>query len=66
MTPDGYLEVFMFPVDWVKVMHKQLLLLHNAVAAYFSGNQAGLDATLKQFSITLKAPNTGQPSFIEG
>lgn len=50
----------------VKVMHKQLLLLHNAVAAYFSGNQAGLDATLKQFSITLKTPNTGQPSFIEG
>ncbi|KAM7300418.1 arfaptin-2 isoform X2 [Ixodes scapularis] len=35
----------------VKVMHKQLLLFHNAVSAYFSGNQASLEATLKQFNI---------------
>uniref|UniRef100_A0A1B6MR69 AH domain-containing protein n=1 Tax=Graphocephala atropunctata TaxID=36148 RepID=A0A1B6MR69_9HEMI len=35
----------------IKVMHKQLLLFHNAVSAYFSGNQQALEATLKQFNI---------------
>ena len=35
----------------VKVMQNQLLLFHNAVAAYFSGNQTALEATMKQFSI---------------
>lgn len=32
-------------------MHKQLVLLHNAVSAYFSGNAVALDGTLKQFNI---------------
>lgn len=32
-------------------MHKQLLLFHNAIAAYFSGNGALLEATIKQFSV---------------
>lgn len=32
-------------------MHKQLVLLHNAIAAYFSGNAAALEGTLKQFNI---------------
>lgn len=49
----------------VKVMHKQLLLLHNAVSSYFSGNQTMLDATLKQFNIKLKNPNSGEPSWLE-
>nr|CAG4644181.1 EOG090X0AQE [Lepidurus arcticus] len=49
----------------VKVMHKQLLLFHNAISAYFSGNQTALDATLKQFNIKLKAPNAAGPSWIE-
>lgn len=49
----------------VKVMHKQLLLFHNAVSAYFSGNETALDATLKQFNIKLKAPNSAKPSWIE-
>lgn len=35
----------------VKVMHKQLVLLHNAIAAYFSGNASALEGTLKQFNI---------------
>merc|ERR1712037_419586 len=39
----------------VKVMQKQLLLFHNAVAGYFSGNQTALDATMKQFAIKAKA-----------
>jgi len=49
----------------VKVMHKQLLLLHNAVSAYFSGNQSALEATMKQFSIKVKSPNSASPSWIE-
>merc|ERR1712241_448628 len=49
----------------VKVMHKQLLLLHNAVSAYFSGNQQALEATMKQFSINVKSPNSSTPSWIE-
>ena len=32
-------------------MQKQLLLFHNAVSAYFAGNQAALESTMKQFAI---------------
>ncbi|XP_045204084.2 arfaptin-2-like isoform X2 [Mercenaria mercenaria] len=49
----------------IKVMHKQLLLFHNAISAYFSGNQSALEATLKQFNIKLKAPNAESPSWLE-
>lgn len=49
----------------IKVMHKQLLLFHNAISAYFSGNQQALEATLKQFNIKVKAPNTTSPSWLE-
>ncbi|CAG2233536.1 ARFIP [Mytilus edulis] len=49
----------------VKVMHKQLLLFHNAVSAYFTGNDSALEATLKQFNIKLKPANTEKPSWIE-
>ena len=38
----------------VKVMQNQLLLFHNAVAAYFSGNQTALEAVMKQFSIKVR------------
>lgn len=33
-------------------MHKQLLLLHNAISAYFSGNAQALEGTMKQFSVS--------------
>merc|ERR1712051_450340 len=49
----------------VKVMHKQLLLFHNAIAAYFSGNEKALEATMKQFSIKIKTPNSTTPSWVE-
>lgn len=49
----------------IKVMHKQLLLFHNAISAYFSGNQQALDATLKQFNIKIKSPNSSIPSWLE-
>lgn len=47
----------------IKVMHKQLLLLHNAVSAYFSGNAQALEGTMKQFSI--KSPNSTTSSWLE-
>ncbi|CAD7093425.1 unnamed protein product [Hermetia illucens] len=49
----------------IKVMHKQLVLLHNAVAAYFSGNATALEGTLKQFNIKLKSPNSVTGSWLE-
>ncbi|XP_037069980.1 arfaptin-2-like [Pollicipes pollicipes] len=47
----------------VKVMHKQLVLYHNAVSNYFTGNQRALEGTLKQFHV--KTPSAGDPSFLE-
>ena len=49
-------------------MKQQLLLFHNAISAYFSGNKEALDATMKQFH--LKAISTGdgdheKQSFLE-
>nr|CAG4638635.1 EOG090X0AQE [Cyclestheria hislopi] len=49
----------------VKVMHKQLLLFHNAVSAYFSGNHIALEGTLKQFNIKMKTGNAGPASWVE-
>ncbi|XP_053934900.1 arfaptin-2 isoform X2 [Cuculus canorus] len=49
----------------VKVMHKQLLLFHNAVSSYFAGNQQQLEQTLKQFHVRLKAPGAEKPSWLE-
>lgn len=41
----------------IKVMHKQLILLHNAVAAYYSGNAQLLESTLQQFNVKLRTSN---------
>ncbi|XP_038248766.1 arfaptin-2 isoform X4 [Dermochelys coriacea] len=49
----------------IKVMHKQLLLFHNAVSAYFAGNQQQLVQTLRQFNIKLKTPGAEKPSWLE-
>ena len=46
-------------------MHKHLILFHNAISAYFSGNQKALEATMKQFSVNAKTPNSAVPSWIE-
>lgn len=40
----------------VKVMHKQLLMFHNATLAYFSNNHQALETTLKQFNVKPKSP----------
>ncbi|XP_062872619.1 arfaptin-2a [Trichomycterus rosablanca] len=49
----------------VKVMHKQLLLFHNAISAYFAGNQQQLEQTLRQFNVKLKRPGSERPSWLE-
>lgn len=44
-------------------MHKQLVLLHNAVAAYFSGNAVALEGTIKQFNVKVNhSENNSQAS----
>lgn len=53
------------PSPQIKVMHKQLLLFHNAISAYFAGNQQQLEQTLKQFNIKLKTPGAEKPSWLE-
>ncbi|KAA0722754.1 Arfaptin-1 ADP-ribosylation factor-interacting protein 1 [Triplophysa tibetana] len=47
----------------VKVLHNQLILFHNAIAAYFAGNQQQLEQTIKQFHIKLKLPGGDAPSW---
>ncbi|CAN9510568.1 unnamed protein product [Ophioblennius macclurei] len=49
----------------VKVLHNQLILFHNAIAAYYAGNQQQLEETLKQFHIKLKMPGGDDPSWLE-
>ncbi|XP_016430571.1 arfaptin-1-like [Sinocyclocheilus rhinocerous] len=49
----------------VKVLHNQLILFHNAIAAYFAGNQQQLEQTLKQFHIKLKLTGGETPSWLE-
>ncbi|XP_034388231.1 arfaptin-1 isoform X1 [Cyclopterus lumpus] len=49
----------------VKVLHNQLILFHNAIAAYYAGNQQQLEQTLKQFHIKLKMPGGDCPSWLE-
>ncbi|KAA0722322.1 Arfaptin-1 ADP-ribosylation factor-interacting protein 1 [Triplophysa tibetana] len=49
----------------VKVLHNQLILFHNAIAAYFAGNQQQLEQTIKQFHIKLKLPGGDAPSWLE-
>jgi len=48
----------------VKVMRKQLLILHNALAAYFSGNREQLEKTIQEFQVRVMSKGDGQ-SFLE-
>uniref|UniRef100_A0A3P8W527 ADP-ribosylation factor interacting protein 2a n=1 Tax=Cynoglossus semilaevis TaxID=244447 RepID=A0A3P8W527_CYNSE len=45
--------------------HKELLLFHNAISAYFAGNQQQLEQTLIQFNVKLKPPGSQKPSWLE-
>lgn len=46
----------------VSVMHRQLESFHNAISAYFSGNHADLEASMKQFPIR---PGVASSSWLE-
>lgn len=48
----------------VKVMRKQLLILHNSLAAYFSGNKDELEKTMKEFHVRVMSKGEGT-SFLE-
>ncbi|CAK9291437.1 unnamed protein product [Gordionus sp. m RMFG-2023] len=49
----------------IKVVRKQLVLFHNAISAYYSGNNVAMDAVIKQFNIKAKLPNHQPLSWIE-
>ncbi|XP_067348845.1 arfaptin-2b isoform X4 [Channa argus] len=65
LRSDATIKLKFLEENKVKVMHKQLLLFHNAISAYFAGNQQQLEQTLKQFSIKLKPPGADKPSWLE-
>ncbi|XP_074983842.1 arfaptin-1 isoform X3 [Caretta caretta] len=65
MRNDVSIKLKFLEENKVKVLHNQLVLFHNAVAAYFSGNQKQLEQTLKQFHIKLKTPGVDAPSWLE-
>ncbi|XP_063365113.1 arfaptin-2 [Cydia amplana] len=56
LRDDSAVKLALLHENRVKVMNKQLLLFHNAVSAYFSGNGAALEAAVKHFSIHAPAP----------
>ncbi|XP_077460616.1 arfaptin-1-like isoform X2 [Stigmatopora argus] len=65
MRDDVSVKLKFLEENKVKVLHKQLMLFHNAVAAYYSGNQHQLAKTLEDFHIKLKAGGGQRPSWLE-
>ncbi|CAF0725013.1 unnamed protein product [Adineta ricciae] len=66
LKSDTSIKLQLLDENQTKVMKNQLLLFHNAIAAYFSGNKEALESTMKQFSLKV-SPNGTQEhkSFIE-
>ncbi|XP_067306537.1 arfaptin-2a isoform X2 [Pseudorasbora parva] len=65
LRSDVTIKIKFLEENKVKVMHKQLLLFHNAISAYFAGNQQQLEQTLRQFNVKLKPPGSDKPSWLE-
>ncbi|KAM4604262.1 arfaptin-1 isoform 3-T3 [Polymixia lowei] len=65
MRNDVSIKLKFLEENKVKVLHNQLILFHNAIAAYYAGNQQQLEQTLKQFHIKLKMPGGDTPSWLE-
>ncbi|KAL4640406.1 arfaptin-1 isoform X2 [Arapaima gigas] len=65
MRQDVSIKLKFLEENKVKVLHNQLILFHNAIAAYYAGNQQQLEQTLKQFHIKLKMPGADTPSWLE-
>ncbi|XP_072933626.1 arfaptin-2-like [Epargyreus clarus] len=51
LRDDSAVKLQLLHDNRVKVMNKQLLLFHNAVSAYFSGNNVALEAAVRHFSV---------------
>ncbi|XP_023935230.2 arfaptin-2 [Bicyclus anynana] len=51
LRDDSAVKLQLLHENRVKVMNKQLLLFHNAVSAYFSGNSVALEAAVRHFSV---------------
>ncbi|CAL8286180.1 unnamed protein product [Arctogadus glacialis] len=66
MRNDVSIKLRFLEENKVKVLHNQLMLFHNAIAAYYAGNQQQLEQTLKQFHIKMKLPGGDTPSWLEG
>ncbi|KAK2865927.1 hypothetical protein Q7C36_001983 [Tachysurus vachellii] len=65
MRNDVSIKLRFLEENKVKVLHNQLTLFHNAIAAYFAGNQQHLEQTLRQFHVKLKMPGADTPSWLE-
>ncbi|KAK3507543.1 hypothetical protein QTP70_028173 [Hemibagrus guttatus] len=65
MRNDVSIKLKFLEENKVKVLHNQLILFHNAIAAYFAGNQQHLEQTLRQFHVKLKMPGADTPSWLE-
>ncbi|XP_067352870.1 arfaptin-1 isoform X3 [Channa argus] len=65
MRNDVSIKLKFLEENKVKVLHNQLILFHNSIAAYYAGNQQQLEQTLKQFHIKMKMPGGDSPSWLE-
>ncbi|KAJ0172424.1 hypothetical protein K1T71_012397 [Dendrolimus kikuchii] len=58
LRDDSAVKLRLLHENRVKVMNKQLLLFHNAVSAYFSGNNVALEAAVRSFGAHPAPPPT--------
>ncbi|XP_063042283.1 arfaptin-1-like [Engraulis encrasicolus] len=65
MRDDLTIKLKLLEENRVKVLQKQLILLHSAVAAYYAGNQEKLNHTLHQLHSRIRTPDTGLQSWLE-
>ncbi|XP_026735926.1 arfaptin-2 [Trichoplusia ni] len=62
LRDDSAVKLRLLHENRVKVMNKQLLLFHNAVSAYFSGNNVALEAAVRHFNIHTSSAAGGAPA----
>ncbi|KHN78653.1 Uncharacterized protein F54C8.7 [Toxocara canis] len=66
LKEDVRVKMTLLEENRLKVMRKQLLLLHNALMTYFSGNAKALQSTMDQLGADANDANSGvAPSFLE-
>uniref|UniRef100_A0AAY4CVA7 AH domain-containing protein n=1 Tax=Denticeps clupeoides TaxID=299321 RepID=A0AAY4CVA7_9TELE len=65
MRDDLSVKLKLLEENRVKVIQKQLVLLHSAVASFYAGNQQKMDQTLREFHSKLKMPGAEMPSWLE-